>query len=100
MDAEVFLSENPDWWPYRDVILICQGPEFFMGLWPDVNPEVLARCRELLSGGFTRGALYYRVRIEDSCRDNWATPIALQQYPRSAAAQARMRDAQEAGYLD
>lgn len=103
MDAKEFLTENPDWKQFRHLILTPPAPELLMQAWPDVNPEVLARCREVVEDGIvTRGAIYWRVRTEERLleADQWASAIALRHYPRSAEAQQRWLDAKEAGYLD
>ncbi len=82
---EKWLTDNEDWRPYADLVVYPPLPEELMQEYNDVDPEVLARCGELVSEGgghVSRGALYVRVRRENpKSRDRWAALLALQQPP-------------------
>jgi hypothetical protein len=85
MTLDQWFSQNEDWRPYADLVVLPPLPEELMRLYHDVSPEVLARCGELVSengGAVTRGAIYVRVRREDkNSGDRWATMLCLQAPP-------------------
>lgn len=83
-----WFEENEDWRKFADLACYPPLPEEMMKEFPDVSPEVLARCREMVTegGGFvSRGAIYTRVRREGEERgrnaDRWATMLCLNAFP-------------------
>lgn len=88
VDWERWFSDNPDWRAYADLACFPPLPEEIMTEFHDASPEVLSRCREMVTEGggwVSRGAIYVRVRREGEERgnnaDRWACMLALNAFP-------------------
>lgn len=82
---ERWLTENPDWRPYVDLVVYPPSPDELTQEFSGISLEVLTRCGELVSecgGHVSRGAIYVRVRRENpKSGDKWAAMLSLQAPP-------------------
>lgn len=89
MDIDTFLTDNPDWVPFADLVVLPPSKDEIKKEFKrsGVSREVLDRCMEAVreGGGYvTRGAIYVRIRREDKRvrdADRWATMLSLQAPP-------------------
>lgn len=89
MDLDKFFKDNEDWLPFSDLVVMPPSPEEIKKEFrrSGVNREVLERCMEPVREGggvVTRGAIYVRIRREESRvrdADQWATMLCLQAPP-------------------
>jgi hypothetical protein len=78
---EKFLEQNPDWSKYPDLITNPPTAEELQVEFKDVDPEVLRRHGEWIAALVTRGAFYFRARMQGSS-DRAAAMYALQKTAR------------------
>ena len=76
----VFLEENPTWGDYMDLIMAPPTADELKAEHPDVGAELVERCGEVMQGGFTRGAFYWKLRSSGK-GSNMAEMLALQRGP-------------------
>jgi hypothetical protein len=74
---ERFLASNPDWEKYPDLITNPPTAEELQAEFKDADPEVIERCYEWIATLVTRGAFYFRARMQGST-DRAAAMYALQ----------------------
>ena len=78
---EKFLKQNPDWVKYPDLITNPPTAEELQSEFKDADTEVLRRCDEWIAMLVTRGAFYFRARMQGST-DRAAAMYALQKTAR------------------
>jgi hypothetical protein len=74
---EKFLSQNPDWEKCPDLITNPPTAEELQAEFRDADPELIRRCDEWISTLVTRGAFYFRARMQGSS-DRAAAMYSLQ----------------------
>ena len=78
---ETFLAQNPDWSKYPDLITNPPTAEELQSEFKEVDTEILECCDEWIQRLVTRGAFYFRLRMEGKS-DRAACMYALQKSAR------------------